>query len=430
VSGEANKTTFRILSDEQIKLIHESTLVILEEIGVQVRHKETVRMLEGAGARKCADSVVRIPSKIVEGALGTSPKSIEICDREGNPCMVLDGRQTYYGAPSDSFFILDHETGKKRLFLLRDVDICFLANEADSCHDIINFCIRFSGGEENLRSSPFVFHYSEPISPLIHAEEGIQKVLLCADFHIPLVYMPYCLMGGTSPVTIAGALAQCNAEVLSGLVIQQLRNPEAPFIYGTMPAPIDMRTTTGLYGAPELHLAVAASREMARHYGLPFFGTAGTSDSKHLDYQGVMEAVMSCLLTGFSGPDLAHDVGFIDHSNIISPELIVLTNEIIGMTRPLTQGITVTEETLAVDVIRKVGLKKRGFIEEGHTYNHFREFWYPELLDRSMEDETPESREKVREKLRRILRDHKVEPLENQILKDLENLVSRERFSL
>jgi trimethylamine--corrinoid protein Co-methyltransferase len=402
----------------------------------------------------------------VERALQTCPNSIEIYDTEGHLSMVLDGERTYYGGPSDSFFILDPDSGKKRPFLLEDIEviaktidalpnmhfihcagvlpqekpenasllsfrecfrntkkpICFLTNEAEPCRAIIDACLQISGGMENLRAHPFIFHYSEPISPLLHSEEGLEKVLLCADYHIPLVYMPYCLMGGTSPVTIAGALAQCNAEVLSGLVIQQLRNPGAPFIYGTMPAPIDMRTTTGLYGAPELHLAIAASREIARHYEIPFFGTAGTSDSKHLDYQAVMEAVMSCLLTGFSRPDLAHDVGFLDHSNIISPTLIVLTDEIINMTQPLTQGIAVTRETLAVDVIREVGLKKRSFIEEDHTYNHFREFWYPELLDRSMEGDTPELRDKVHEKLKRILENHVVAPLSKEAEESLDAL--------
>jgi len=467
MEGAFEKTALRILSEDQIRLIHENTLTILEEIGVRVLHKEAVRLLEGAGARSDSDSVVRIPSKMVEEALKTSPNSIELYDRAGNLSMTLNGERTYYGSPSDSFFLLDYETGEKRPFLLSDVEkvaklvdflpnihfihsagllpkekperatrlafgesfkntrkpVCFLANEAESCRAIIEFCIRTSGGKENLRAKPFIFHYSEPISPLLHSKEGIEKVLLCADFHVPLVYMPYCLMGGTSPVTIAGALVQCNAEVLSGLVIQQLRNPRTPFIYGTMPAPIDMRTTTGLYGAPELHLAIAASREIARHYGLPFFGTAGTSDSKHLDYQGVMEAVMSCLLTGLSGPDLAHDVGFIDHSNILSPELIVLTNEIVSMVQPLLNGISVTEETLAVEVIRKVGLKKRSFIEDDHTYDHFKEFWYPELLDRSMEGKPPQLREKVREKLRTILRDHEVDPPAKEVLEDLENLI-------
>ncbi len=461
------KTAFRILCEDEIKLIHEKTLTILEEIGVRVMHEEGRKVLEGGGAKRASDSLIRIPSKMVEGALKTAPNSIEIYTREGNLSMVLDGKGTYYGAPSDSFFILDYETDGKRPFLIGDVEtvakvidflpnmhfihsagllpkekperatrlafsecfkntkkpICFLANDPDSCRAIIDFCTRFSGGKESFGAKPFVYHYSEPISPLLHSEEGIEKVLLCADFHVPLVYMPYCLMGGTSPVTIAGALAQCNAEVLSGLVIQQLRNPGSPFIYGTMPAPIDMRTTTGLYGAPELHLAIAASREIARHYGLPFFGTAGTSDSKHLDYQSVMEAVMSCLLTGLSGPDLAHDVGFIDHSNIISPELIVLTNEIISMVQPLTQGIAVTEETLAIDLIRKVGLEKRSFIEDDHTYSHFREFWYPELLDRSMEDETPQLSQKVKEKLKIILRDHQVDPPAREVLEDLERLV-------
>ncbi len=464
----AERAIFAVLSEDQIDRIHESTLLILEEIGVRIMHREALKMLEGAGAKAEADSVIRIPHEMVEKALAGCPKSIEIYDREGNPYLVLNGRQTYYGAPSDSFFMLDHETGRRRPCLLEDIEkvakvtdalpnmhfihsagvlpkerpekaarlafsecfrhtkkpICFLTSDAETCRDIINTCLRISGGRENLRGRPFIFHYSEPISPLLHSEEGTEKVLICADYEIPLVYMPYCLMGGTSPVTIAGALAQCNAEVLSGLVIQQVRHPGAPFIYGTMPAPIDMRTTTGLYGAPELHLAIAASRQIATRYGLPFFGTAGTSDAKHLDYQGVMEAVMSCMLTGLTRPDLAHDVGFLDHSNIISPELIVLTNEIVNMIEPLTRGIAVTEETLALEVIRKVGLNRRSFIEEDHTYTHFREFWYPELLDRSMEGEPPQLGEKVREKLRRILRDHRVDPPGKKAIDEINRLVS------
>jgi trimethylamine:corrinoid methyltransferase-like protein len=94
------------------------------------------------------------------------------------------------------------------------------------------------------------------------------------------------------------------------------------------------------------------------------------------------------------------------------------------MVHPLTQGIAVTPETLAIEVMRKVGLQRRSFIEEDHTYEHFREFWYPELLDRSMEAETPELKEKVREKLERILKTHTVEPLGKEFEDDLDKLVS------
>ncbi|MBW2057063.1 MAG: trimethylamine methyltransferase family protein [Deltaproteobacteria bacterium] len=466
MKGDSHTPAFRILSGNQITRIHEKTLIVLEEIGVQVLHEEALDMLKGAGGKLQEDSTVRIPHQMVERALKTSPRTCEIFDREGNSRMILDGTRTYYGSFSDSFLILDHELGRARPFLLRDIrtvvkvidampNIRFMTcpgilpreepgmaprltfkecfkntkkpfsfhGDRNTCTDIINFCLRVSGGRSAFQSKPFIFRAIEPISPLRHSQEGVEGILTCADYDIPLVYYPYCLMGGTSPVTIAGSLVQCNAEVLSGLVIQQLRNPGAPFVYGAMPAPMDMRTTTGLYGAPELHLAIAASCEIARYYGLPFFGTAGVSDSKHLDYQGVMEATMSCLMTGFSRPDLAHDVGLLDHSNIVSPELIVLTNEIIDMIQPLVQGIPVDEETLAIDVIRKVGPGTRNFIQEDHTYRHFRSFWYPGLLDRSMEGETPDLREKVKEKLREILRHHEAEPLPRDVAQGLERLV-------
>ena len=223
-------------------------------------------------------------------------------------------------------------------------------------------------------------------------------------------------------MTLAGALVQCNAEVLSGLVIHQLGRPGAPFLYGAMPAPMDMRTSIGLYGAPELFLGVAAAGELSRHYGLPFFGTAGCGDSRHLDYQAVMEAMTSCLLAGLNRADMVHDVGVLDHSNIISPELIVLTNEMIDMVRPIAGGIKVNDETLAMDVIRRAALPKGSYLEEDHTYRHFREIWYPELLDRSMAGQTPELKEKVQKKLKSILDTHQVEPLEKTVLKDLASL--------
>jgi trimethylamine--corrinoid protein Co-methyltransferase len=463
----ANAPVFRILREDQVSRIHESTLVLLEEVGAQVLHEESRKIVGDAGAKMEDNSIVRIPHQMVEKALHTRPETVRFFDRDGNLSMLLDGTRTYYGSFSDSFFILDHELEKPRPFLLEDIQTVVRVTEAmpnihfmtcpgvlprekperaplltfrecfkntkkpfgfhgdpETCRNIIDFCLRVSGGREAFQAKPFVFKAVEPISPLRHSMDGMDSILTCGDFRIPLIYYPYCLMGGTSPVTLAGAITQCNAEVLSALVIHQLRSPGAPFIYGAMPAPMDMRTSTGLYGAPELHLAIAASREMARHYGMPFFGTAGTSDARHLDYQGVMEATMSCVLTGFSRPDLAHDVGLLDHSNIISPELIVLTNEIIDMTQPLINGIAVDEETLAVDVIRDVGLSTRSYIEVDHTYRHFREFWYPELLDRSMEGETPELKHKVREKVRAILRDHEDLPLPGEIADDLERLTS------
>ncbi len=99
--------------------------------------------------------------------------------------------------------------------------------------------------------------------------------MISAEAGIPVVYMPYCMMGGTAPMSRAAALAQCNAEILAGLVLHQLAAEGAPFIYGAMPSILDMKTTVGSYGAVEFHLLVAAAGELSASYGLPFYGTAG-----------------------------------------------------------------------------------------------------------------------------------------------------------
>lgn len=132
-------------------------------------------------------------------------------------------------------------------------------------------------------------------------------------------------------MSFGGTLAQCFAEVYSGLTLHQATAVGAPFIVGAMPSTIDMRTTIGTYGAPELHMLVAAASLInKKKTGLPFYGTGGCGDSKLLDYQAVVEATVGLMSSALSSPHIVHDLGFLDHSNIISPEMIVLCDEIIA----------------------------------------------------------------------------------------------------
>jgi trimethylamine--corrinoid protein Co-methyltransferase len=260
---------------------------------------------------------------------------------------------------------------------------------------------------------------------LTHPLESTEKLAISAANRIPVVYMPYCMMGGTAPMSFAGALAQCNAEALGGLVIHQLVSEGAPFIYGAMPSIMDMQTTIGSYGAVEFHLLVAAASELVAHYGLPFYGTAGCTDAKTLDPQAVAETTMEIFSTLLSRANLIHDVGVSNHCNGVNPELVVLCDEIIEMLKHYTQGVPVDDDTLCLELIEKVG-PTGAYLEEDHTFENFSRVFYSGIFTRAMNPPDESQVEtKIREKIQNILEAPVTEPLPVGIRKQLDRWSER-----
>lgn len=459
------------LTDEQKTVIHESTLDLLENCGIFVENEEAKELLYSAGATVSLNNLVKIPGHVVEKALDTAPKKIEIYDRDGKPCMLLEDSNLYFGSNSEDIQIMEPITRNIRKFreddrllltkvidalpnikfamtggLATDVDtriadrlsftgtakytrkplvFCSTADFA-TCNDIIEAAELIAGGEKELAEKPFIMNLSEPISPLRNTNIGLSNLLKCADKKIPVIYMPYLLLGGTAPVTMMGALIQSNAEVLGGLVVSQLKREGAPFIYGSMPAPLDMRTTIGTYGSPEFNMLVAAAAEISHYYKLPFYGTAGTTDAYWMDDQATMEATMSVLMTAFSKANMAHDVGLMYHGTIISPYLIVLIDEMVNMVNPIRRGIKSDKEQIALELIKKVGPGGQ-YVSEEHTFKHFRDFWYPELLDRTMTGGDKPIKEKINSKLDEIIKTHELPVLDEERMREIGKLEEKWR---
>ena len=287
-----------------------------------------------------------------------------------------------------------------------------------------------AGGRQALIDRPFVMAYPEPASPLFHVPQAAEKLLYSAEFGMPVIYTPCPMSGGTAPVTMASLLAIVNAECLSGLVMAQLKNKGIPFVIGGVPTIMDMARGTISYGAPEMSLALSGYADIAHHYRLPTWGTAGCSDSKLPDEQAAIESTFSCLMNGLAGINMVHDPGFINSGLMGSLEMLVMTNEIIGMVRRMLKGIPVNEETLATDVIQQVGPAGH-FLTQDHTVKHFRrEHWFPNLMDRTpYEQWAKEGRksmaDRVKEETLSILESHVPEPLDDDTLRELR--VIRER---
>lgn len=467
MNSTSNETVqFKILSDTQIEEIVSTAYNILERVGVEVNDDQVIKLLRDAGC-VAKGKTVFIPSFVVKECLKTAPSKITISNRNSDIAMNLEKGNIYFGAGSECPFLDDPYTGERRHWLTKDIEdaariadslpnidfhmslgilsdapgmlydrfqfaamlkntvkpIVSTAIDAKGLEDMYNLCCIITEGEENFRLRPNFILYIETISPLVHSKEVLGKIKFAASKGIPTVYTNAVNAGATGPVTLAGTIALGAAEYLSGLVIAQLITKGAPIIGGGTLFSMDMTTGVASYGSTENYLMDAAMTEVCYYLGLPVFSLAGCSSSKCFDGQASMEAMYSTMAAALSGANLIHDVGYLEDGLCGSYEMLVATNEIIGMVKRYLSGIKVDANTLALDVIAKVG-PGGNFLNEEHTYKNFKnEVFMPKLIDRSVYANWKKSGAKtletrVNEKVKEILENYKPEPIpDNKLAK-------------
>lgn len=462
----------RILTEEQIQLVHQQSLELLENTGVSVQSEDALEALGDAGCEVGEPARVKIPGRLVEQAIEAAPKSIDVYNRQGDLAMTLTGDSCYYGTGSDCPNHIDLNSGQRRSCTKEDVGN--LARFCDALPNIdfvmsmgialdsppgSNFVHQYEamllnttkpvivtghgrrdmkamidmaaaavGGIEAVGQRPPLILYSEPISPLLHAEMGVEKALLCSEHGVPFIYIPSPMMGASSPATIAGTLVQANAECLSGLVIFQSRHPGAKFIYGGDASSMDMRHATFAYGAPELQLLNGALADLANSYELPFFCLAGTTDSKVLDAQAGAEYALSIYLSTLNGCNLIHDCGFLESGLTASFESVLLSEEIISMVKYMVRPLDITRESIALNVVDEVG-PAGTYLTHDHTLDNYRDsMWFPRFFDRARFDEWKKGgarslRQSLRERSREILDAHPAPELPASVVREIDRIV-------
>jgi trimethylamine--corrinoid protein Co-methyltransferase len=464
-----------MLDPAQCETIHLASLEILRRTGFRVYHEEGLALLRQADALITDGNLVRLSPAVVEWALGQAPSRVVLCRRGGGqPAVSLEGRKVFFGPGSDCPNYLDPRTGQRRLYTTADIidsirlvdalpeiDFCmsmgipsdlgdgkayrhqfalmvehttkpnvFVCDDGADCEAIVAMAAAAAGGEEELRQNPTLLLYSEPTTPLQHSQTATDKLLFMAGYGLPIVHSPAPMMGGTAPVTIAGALALGNAELLSSLVMHQLKRPGAPFVYGVQVHHMDMKTTISVYGAPEYELARVISAEMGRYYRLPIWGNAGMTDSCALDEQAALDVAFSIQVALLTGTNLTHDVGYMEAGLTTSPELIVLSAEVISMLRRFAQGVQIDPESLALEAIHEVG-PGGSFLAHKHTLKHFRELWQPGLMNRQrfsswLQDGGLRLGDRLREKTVAILEAHRPESLPAPVRAEIDHILKQE----
>jgi trimethylamine--corrinoid protein Co-methyltransferase len=420
--------TLDVLSRRDVQRIHEAALALLKDPGIFSESELFLDIFQKGGARVDRDArVIRVPSDMVEAAIESAPSSFKLYGRnDPDMDLLLEPGRVYYGMGGTSeplFFDYDlwrsRQPTKEDMILgtqvghaLPNIDFVQTLCMSGDCptgqiffHDfdaifryttkptVINILERpfttlllemtaaASGGENALRDRPSVMGIVTPISPLKIAvmNEGIVDAV---EAGVPILYSPGPLMGATGPATVAGTLVLTIAETLFGVVLTQLIKPGAPVVLKPDTDVFDMKTTQCTYGSPEQSLGKAAGAQMARFYDLPVYGLGGGVEAKLPDAEAASEAMMNMLLNSLAGTTLNQSLGTLAFGLYGSPEMVVICDELAHMIKHVLAGISVTDETLALDVIREVG-HGGSFLEHMHTFEHFRkEMFFPSLFKR------------------------------------------------
>ena len=408
--------------------IHEGALTILDQIGVVIDDDATRQDLtENHGCRLGDDGYLRMSESLVERALSTVPRRVELYNREGERVVDTAANRPAYCAGHNCVNILDHRTDKLRPGVLADlanaakvcealphIDVaCSLGYPTDvppeeeatssvnammdhttkpiafTAHDEIKAEAIWTamadrvGGWDAIGERPCGLDLAGPVSPLKLGDELCRRLQLAARRHLPIVCYPAIFPGMAGPITLAGVLAQSAAETLAGVVIHQIANPGSPVMAGSAVLPMDMRTATIAYGGPEYMLANLGATDYFNAIGLPSWIGAGCSDSHCVDAQAAAEVGANMALASLAGTAFVHNLGFLSSGRTGSLEMLVLCDELAGWTSKFAGGIDVNEETIGVDVVRRAA-KDGSFLTDEHTTGRYlTESWYPPMFERS-----------------------------------------------
>jgi trimethylamine--corrinoid protein Co-methyltransferase len=310
--------------------------------------------------------------------------------------------------------------------------VVFIADNSEDLAKIYEIACLVAGDEEELENKPFLINFAQGISPLYFPRDIMEKVVFCAEKRIPFCFPSGSNAGGGAPVTLAGAMALGIAENLVGLVVHQLVNKGAPFLFAPNVSVLDMKSSVVSYGCPEWGLTQAALADMRDEiYDLPIWAYAGASDSKLMDAQAGAEAMFSIITALLSRANMIHDVGYLEYGSTSSLEMVVLAHDLIAMSRFFVDGIPVNEDTLALDVIDKVAKGGPGsmFLTEEHTLKHFKTAQFlPRLLDRSRYDAWEKSGsmdiyKRCNLEAKKKIATHQVDPKPDDVLKEIDNIL-------
>jgi len=463
------------LRPQDIKMIHDTSLKILAEIGLKVPNEEILSLLKGAEGITVDEhkQVVTFREKAIIEALDLAPHVFSIYGRDKTKKATYGSEGFVCQCNLGSALWVDPKAKTRREGRFEDLEKSVVIADALPNIDIVGGMVQpaeipvevrdvrvyaelfkrtrkptrtwvfnrisaryilellktVAGGEDALRSYPMSQFSLEPISPLRLPSDPLDSAIDFARAGIPIAIAPMPQAMATAPVTLAGAVAQGNAEILGTLAIIQAIVPGTPIIYYNAAHIMDPRTSNMVFSSPEQALMGLAIIQLGKSYGLPVGVNLGLTDAKVPDAQAGIEKGSTMILGALAGADVFGAMGIAGCDQGSSLPQLVIDDEMIGFVRRVLRGSIVNEETCAYEVIERVGIGGQ-FLTDDHTLEHWREeFWIPTLCDRyswapwyqggakTMLDRAIERQEK-------ILQEHTLEWLDEETQRELDAVVA------
>lgn len=461
------------LSPENIEAIHAATLRILSDTGIWLTHPEARALLDGAGATILDDKVL-LPPEVVELSLSLCPPNFTLRGRGGKEAVLGNGDLHWHnlgGAPDvyeptqnqrrpatsadvqNAARLLDalpNATTLTPFFTPQDVpgEIMALAMYRHTLPHTLK-PIHGAGAQnaaevrQMARLAAVVGPPPEtlsmgisPISPLTFPDDIAAAIIETARLGLPFGPLPCPTAGATAPLSLAGALAQQNAEVLAAIVLAQAAHPGLPIYYCGRLAVLDPRTGGSVWGGVDLGLISAGTVQIAHHYNLPVNVYGFSTNAHDLSLQNGFERALNAVLPALAGADELSGIGEMAAGVTGSFAQMVLDDEIAAGIRRLRKGLAVSDDSLAVDVIAAVMDGPGNFLSEDHTIRYLRggEMFIPELAERRGWDEWQADSlgmaERAQAKAESIIREHHVDPLDSAQEAELDKILQAAEQSI
>jgi len=469
-----------VLSRDDVYAVNMAAMEVLERVGIAFHHEKALELLGEAGADVDKKSmVVRFPEYLIRDALRKVPSHVLLDARNPKYNLRIGGGRPYLTNAFGADHTIDIETGERRSATLKDLESFTLLSDyfwtvdyvkpniipqdvpksileqtmalaqfkctekhcspvaltLQGWRDTIRMAMALAGGEEEFRKNPAIVDTGfNNVPPLKYSGQIVDLMLECARYRIAFDISSGALASASGPATLAGTLVQGIAENMGAVVLTQIAGPGTPILWGSCATILDQKHGTASYGAPENGLLHVAFIQMARYYGIPYYGAAGVVDSKAPDGQAAFENTFNVLVASLAGADVVHDAvyGILEAGITACYEQFVISHDICSAVKRILEGIRVNTDTLAVDVIGAVGHQKNFLTELSaakHTKRHIqKEHWQPLIVDRTPRAEWEQKGSKdivkrAREKAKEILETHKVPPLDKDVEAEMTNII-------
>lgn len=467
-----------VVSEDELEAIHDASLTILEEMGMDFMHAEAREILKKAGADvRPGSERVRFDRNLILQAIKTCPSEFTLHARNPERNIRIGGKNLAFAQVASPPNCSDMQGGRRagnqqdfrnmiKLaqrydvvhctggYPVEPVDLHASVRHLDCLSDIAKLTDKafhaYSLGKERNRDGleiariargitreqmdrePSLYSVINSSSPLRLDTPMLQGIIEMSARNQIIILTPFTLAGAMAPVTIAGALAQQNAEALAGIAFTQLVRPGAPVVYGGFTSNVDMKTGAPAFGTPEYMKAVLAGGQLCRKYGIPY-RTSNVCAANTVDAQAAYESVFSLwALTQAGGNFIMHAAGWMEGGLTCSFEKFILDCDLLQMVAEFLTPLDVSPAGLGLDAVREVGPGGHYF-GTAHTLERFETAFYSPIISDWRNFETwqeagsPTAYQKANATWQKELAAYERPPMDAAIEEELDAFVARRK---